>query len=234
MTFTNSVELLAFHNVAYTIYAFIIISIIAWFGYNLTRKEKAKSVVRIPFYTYIAFLVAGGVGHHIFTYNTIPWVSEDITRHEIKPDATYHFEIAKHKWKLPQKQITIECGKRVMFDVVSHDLVYGFGLFRQDGSLVLQMQVNPGSKNDILWTFIADTLYQRFKQDLRRFEKYTAKSIFKKFIDMPGRVTYDGNKFQIKIRKRAYTPILKSVPKLEKAIKVPWLENKEIEIIWTA
>jgi cytochrome c oxidase subunit 2 len=154
MTFTNSVELLAFHNVAYTIYAFIIISIIAWFGYNLTRKEKAKSVVRIPFYTYIAFLVAGGVGHHIFTYNTIPWVSEDITRHEIKPDATYHFEIAKHKWKLPQKQITIECGKRVMFDVVSHDLVYGFGLFRQDGSLVLQMQVNPGSKNDILWTFL--------------------------------------------------------------------------------
>ena len=27
---------------------------------------------------------------------------------------------------------------------------------------------------------------------------------------------------------------LKSIPKLEKAIKVPWLENKEIEIIWTA
>jgi len=87
---------------------------------------------------------------------------------------------------------------------------------------------------DILWTFIADTLYQRFKQDLRRFEKCTAKSIFKKFIDMPGRVTYDGNKFQIKIRKRAYTPILRSIPKLEKTIKVPWLENKEIEIVWTA
>ncbi len=41
MTFTNSVELLAFHNVAYTIYAFMIISIIAWFGYDLTQKEKA-------------------------------------------------------------------------------------------------------------------------------------------------------------------------------------------------
>ena len=71
MTFSNSLELLAFHNVAYSIYAFIIISVIAWFGYNLTRKE-AKSVVRISFYSYIAFLVAGGVGHHIFTYNTIP------------------------------------------------------------------------------------------------------------------------------------------------------------------
>jgi cytochrome c oxidase subunit 2 len=154
MTFTNSVELLAFHNVAYSIYAFMIISIIAWFGYNLTREEKAKSVVRIPFYTYIAFLVAGGVGHHIFTYNTIPWVSEDITRHEITPDATYNFEITEHKWKLPQKEIIVQCGERIMFNVKSNDLIYGFGLFRQDGTMVMQMQVNPGSKNDILWTFL--------------------------------------------------------------------------------
>ena len=152
MTFSNSIELLAFHNVAYTIYAALIISIIAWFGYNLTRKD-AKSVVRIPFYGYIAFLVAGGVGHHIFTYNTIPWVSQDIMRHEIKPDATYNFEIKNHKWTLPADKITIQCGQTVKFNVKSHDLVYGFGLFRQDGTLVMQMQVNPGSPNDLLWTF---------------------------------------------------------------------------------
>ena len=152
MTFSNSLELLAFHNVAYTIYAVMIISVIAWFGYNLVRKE-AKSVVRIPFYWYMAFLVAGGVGHHIFTYNTIPWVSEDITRHEIAPDATYHFTVEKHKWTLPSEKITVQCKQKIMFDVVSKDLIYGFGLFRQDGTLVMQMQVNPGTSNDILWTF---------------------------------------------------------------------------------
>jgi len=152
MTFTNSIELLSFHWVAYTIYAILIISVIAWFGYNLTR-EKASSVVRIPFYGYIAFLVAGGVGHHIFTYNAIPWVSEDITRHELKADAEYKFSIEKHKWSLPQDKITIQCGQRIRFDVESKDLIYGFGLFRQDGTMAMQMQVNPGSKNDILWTF---------------------------------------------------------------------------------
>jgi len=152
MTFESSIELLKFHGVAYTIYAAIIISVVAWFGYNLTRPE-AKSAMRIPFYGYIAFLVAGGVGHHIFTYNAIPWVSQDITRDEIKPDASYHFEVAKHKWTLPAEKITIQCGQTVKFDVVSHDLVYGFGLFRQDGSLVMQMQVNPGTQNDLLWTF---------------------------------------------------------------------------------
>jgi len=51
MTFETSVELLKFHNVAYTVYAMMIISVIAWFAYNLTLEEKAKPIVRIPFYT---------------------------------------------------------------------------------------------------------------------------------------------------------------------------------------
>ena len=87
---------------------------------------------------------------------------------------------------------------------------------------------------DILWTFIADTLYHRFAQDLRRFEKCIAPTIFKKFINMPGKIIYDGDKFVIKIRKRAHTPILKGIEKLNSPFKVDWLENKSIEIIWTA
>ncbi len=152
MTFETSLELLKFHNIAYTIYAFIIISVVAWFGYNLTRKEKAKSIVRIPFYGYIAFLVAGGVGHHIFTYNTIPWVSEDIMRHHIEPDRTFDIEIADHKFRMPAR-MEIKKGEKVFFNAKSDDLTYGFGLFRQDGTMVAQMQVNPGTPNDLLWTF---------------------------------------------------------------------------------
>ena len=47
-------------------------------------------------------------------------------------------------------------------------------------------------------------------------------------------VVYNGKKFIIKIRKRAYTPILKSVKKLSKPFPVPWLDNKYVEIDWTA
>ena len=160
MTFSNSAELLSFHWMAYSIYAAMILSIVAWFGYNLTRETKAKSVVRIPFYWYMAFLVIGGVGHHIFTYNAIPWVSQDIKRDDIKPDASYDFTIENHKWIGLPKKITVQCGQTIKFNVHSRDLVYGFGLFRQNGSVVMQMQVNPGSdangildSNDILWTF---------------------------------------------------------------------------------
>ena len=160
MTFASSKELLSFHWMAYSIYALFIISLIAWFGYNLTRQKEVKSVVRIPFYGYMAFLVAMGVGHHIFTYNAIPWVSQDITRHSIKPDASYKFEVADHKWINMPKHVTVQCGQTIEFDIRSKDLVYGFGLFRKDGSMVMQMQINPGTDvngildpNDILWTF---------------------------------------------------------------------------------
>ncbi|WP_457596397.1 hypothetical protein [Hydrogenimonas sp.] len=151
--FETSLELLKFHWVAYSIYALLILSVIAWFAYNLTRKEKAKSIVRIPFYGYIAFLVAGGVGHHIFTYNTIPWVAEDIMRHDIDADRTYDIEIDRHKWKLPEEKMVANMGEKIRFNVKSRDVTYGFGLFRKDGSMVMQMQVVPGYENDILWTF---------------------------------------------------------------------------------
>jgi len=87
---------------------------------------------------------------------------------------------------------------------------------------------------DILWTIIADTLYHRLAEDLRRFENNTANTIFKKFINMPGRVIYDGEKFQVKIRKRSHTPILMGVKKLNSSFVVPLLDNKSIQIVWTA
>jgi len=87
---------------------------------------------------------------------------------------------------------------------------------------------------DLLWTVIADTLYHLFARDLRGFEKCRAQTIFKHFIDMPGRIEYDGKVFTVKIRKRAATPILLGVEKLNREILVPWLGNKPLRIIWTA
>ena len=159
MTFNDSLELLSFHWVAYSVYSALIISVVAWFGYNLTKQEKAKSLIRIPFYGFIGFLVIAGVGHHIFTYNTVPWVAQDINRHEIIPDKIYNISIKKHKFILPTEKMVINCKEQVLFDVTSEDLVYGFGLFRKDNTMVMQMQVNPGSKNDILWTFNQNGIY---------------------------------------------------------------------------
>lgn len=87
---------------------------------------------------------------------------------------------------------------------------------------------------DILWTMIADTLYGNFAADLRRFEDCAAPTLFKRFVNMPGKVVFDGSNFQIKIRKRSHTPVLMGVEKLKHPVQVPWLENRKIEIVWTA
>lgn len=87
---------------------------------------------------------------------------------------------------------------------------------------------------DLLWTVIADSLYHLFAADLRRFEKLQASALFRRFVDMPGIVHYDGKGFNIKIRKRNATPVLMGVKKLKGNIRVPWLYNRPVRIIWTA
>jgi len=87
---------------------------------------------------------------------------------------------------------------------------------------------------DLLWTVIADSLYHLFAADLPRFEKLHASSLFRRFVDMPGIVHYDGERFNIKIRKRNATPVLMGVKKLKGDILVPWLGNRPVRIIWTA
>ncbi len=52
--------------------------------------------------------------------------------------------------------------------------------------------------------------------------------------DVNETLVFDGNKFAIKIRKKAHTPVLKEVEKLQIPFEVPWLSGKTLEIIWTA
>ena len=87
---------------------------------------------------------------------------------------------------------------------------------------------------DMLWTLVADTLYHRFAQDLPRFEQQRADSLFRRFIDMPGQISYDSQGFKVTLRKRAHTPILMGVEPLQKGVVVPWLDNRLVRYEWTA
>ena len=137
------------------------------------------------------------------------------------------FIITNNK-KLSLKDVLVVYARRWRIENKLSELVAFFNLNALSSPLMIRIHF------DILFTFIADTLYHVFAKDLRRFEKHDAKTIFRKFINIPGKVDYDGNRFQVKMRKRAYTPILKSVSKLNEPITVPWLDNKSVEIIWTA
>jgi cytochrome c oxidase subunit II len=138
---------------AYTCYAMVIILLMGWFGYKITRKGKGNKVSNPLFYSFVTMLVILGVSLHIITFNTIPWAPMDINRAEIQPDKVFDITVANHQFTLPSEKLVIKVNEKVLFNVTSMDLTYGFGLFRPDNSMLFQMQVVPGHKNDILWQF---------------------------------------------------------------------------------
>ena len=155
----DSTVVLNGQTLAYTFYCLAILLVMGWFGYKITRPGKENKIANALFYSFTAMLVVLGVSLHIVTFNTIPWAPMDLNRSEIKADKVFDISIEKHKFTLPEQTLKINCNEKVLFSVLSHDLTYGFGLFRQDNSMVFQMQVVPGHPNDILWQFDKPGVY---------------------------------------------------------------------------
>jgi cytochrome c oxidase subunit II len=146
-------------TLAYTAYALAIIAVVGWFAHRITRSGEGRGVASVIFYSFAAFLVVCGVSLHVITYNTIPWASLDLNRASTAPDRTFAITVSQHRFTLPAPTLQAACGEKVLFNVTSKDLTYGFGLFRQDNSMLFQMQVLPGHVNDILWVFDRPGIY---------------------------------------------------------------------------
>lgn len=155
----DSEMVLTGQTIAYTFYCIVIILLVAWFAWNVTTSKGEKGVKPALFYSFVGFLTVLGVSLHIITYNTIPWTKVDLNRPDYKPDKTFDMTIKNHEFILPSEKMMINVNDLVLFDVVSEDLTYGFGLFRQDNSMLFQMQVVPGHKNDIIWHFDRPGVY---------------------------------------------------------------------------
>lgn len=148
--------------VAYTIYSVSAMAIFAWFAYRITKPNQKPIVKPVLFYSFLMLLIVIGVSLHIITMKTIPWVEVDINAKNIKPDRIIKLEVDSFsfylltdslKQKLPARPIVVKQGEKVLFDVYSSDLTYGFGLFRSNNSMVTQMQVLPLYHNKLLWEF---------------------------------------------------------------------------------
>jgi cytochrome c oxidase subunit 2 len=150
----DSEVVLTGQTIAYSCYALVIMMLVGWFAYKVTKPGDGKNIIPNGlFYSFAGMLIVLGVSLHIVTYNTIPWVPMDLNRSEITADKVFKIEVKNHQFILPEEEMLIEVGDKVMFEVNSADLTYGFGLFREDNSMLFQMQVVPGHLNDILWQF---------------------------------------------------------------------------------
>ena len=140
-------------TLVYTLYCLVIILLMIWFGVKVTTRSEKIHVKPKWFYSFVGFLAVIGISLHIITYNTIPWAPMDINRDQIRPDKTFVIQVANHRFILPDSKMVVKTNDKVLFRVSTSDLTYGFGLFRADNSMVFQMQVVPGHKNEIIWQF---------------------------------------------------------------------------------
>ncbi|MCU0371454.1 MAG: hypothetical protein MUC31_08565 [Bacteroidales bacterium] len=140
-------------TIAYTAYAIVIILLMLGFSYLITREGKAGVLKTSLFTALVIFLAVLGVSLHVVTSQTIPWVPMDLNRSNIKPDVVVDITVENHQFILSSEKINVHIKDIVVFNVTSKDLTYGFGIFRQDNSMVCQMQVVPGHKNDLMWKF---------------------------------------------------------------------------------
>jgi cytochrome c oxidase subunit 2 len=146
-------------TVGYTAYVLAVMAGMAGFAHKVTRDGTLKQIPNAVFYAVVGALIAVGVSLHIVTHETIPWKKLDLNRAHIAADKTFDIRVAAHKFTLPPEKMTIVAGEKVLFNVTSDDLTYGFGVFRPDQSMLFQMQVLPGHRNDLLWHFESPGLY---------------------------------------------------------------------------
>lgn len=151
---------------AYTIYSIAAMALFAWFAYRITRPSQAPVIRPVLFYSFTTLLVIIGVSLHLTSMHTIPWVEVDMKANEIEPDRVIRMEVDSFQYYLVTdsgrisleqvKPLHARKGEKVLFNVYSKDLTYGFGLFRPNHSMLMQMQVLPLYENKLLWHFVED------------------------------------------------------------------------------
>jgi len=156
----DSIDVLATLKLVYGIYGLVAISLIGWFGYRVTKPRNDTTGPKPAlFWTYVGVLAVVGTGLHFLTYSAVPWVPIDLNRANIEPDIVFDITYEDHEMSFSSLPMQVGCGDHVVFNAISNDLTYGFGIFRTDHTMVAQMQVVPQSRNDLMWKFEKNGTY---------------------------------------------------------------------------
>jgi cytochrome c oxidase subunit 2 len=108
---------------------------------------------------WFGFLILVFLAFNVLTLSPIvPWQRWMLWEHPT-PDQVVPVQFGDYQIGLPPGGVEVAVGQYVEFVATSSDVTYGFGVFRQDGRMLFQMQVLPGHENSIVWRFSEPGLY---------------------------------------------------------------------------
>ncbi len=143
------------------VYLILICVYLAFFAtiYRMTSRGKgaaeeaphARGMEKKEKMWMATLIVIAVVGNGIVLSPLIP--STALGLYPSTPVMTIRINVADYTFQLPSNPVVIPAGEPVEFLLTSSDVTYGFGIFRQDGTMVTQMQVLPGYENRLVWSF---------------------------------------------------------------------------------
>jgi len=83
---------------------------------------------------------------------------------------------------------------------------------------------------DVVLTLVGQALYRKLAGHLRGYEHCNAETIFRKFIDTPGKIHIDSDEIEVRLNKRATNPILLESGLLNIPFQLPWIPGRQIRI----
>ncbi len=140
------------------IYFLLVCMFLVWFIFKVKRKgnggkEEPETGIDKREIGFFAILVTIVIIAHVVTLsNWVPWQQWRLWSNPI-PVEQFEIEVGDYEFNFPEKPMTVIAGQFVEFTLTSRDVTYGFGVFRQDGTLVFQLQVLPGYTNQYVWNF---------------------------------------------------------------------------------
>lgn len=108
---------------------------------------------------WFGFLIVVALAFNVITLSPlVPWQSW-LLWSQPTPEQRFSIDMENYQIYLPPQGIEVRADEYVEFTATSRDVTYGFGVFRQDGTMIFQMQVVPGRENKIIWKFDAPGAY---------------------------------------------------------------------------
>ena len=110
---------------------------------------------------------------------------------------------------------------------VEHSLGEKITFFHLD---CLASEVRLNVDFDLTLTVVAAMLYQRLAARLKGFAKSTPQTLFRKFVNTPGRIEITQEEVVVYFEKRSHNPILKETGFDKITPPVPWLNNIPVRL----
>ena len=112
--------------------------------------------------------------------------------------------------------------------IIENNIQDGIDFFHMDAlSSAVAMKVNL----DLQLTLMASSLYHLLGQDVGRgYEVAKSRHIFRDLVNTPAQVRLSKTKIKVQLTRRAHNPLLIAAGFQGKEMKVPWLDNRTINI----